>query len=96
MIVPDNNENIEQTAPVETTIVGVKTCEDIRYKKYFKMIQFGVPASAVKLKMDAEGIDPTLLEYVLLFELHLPILTKFFFSEPNRILENGIAPKPDE
>lgn len=60
--VPNNNGNEEQAVPIETTVDGVKTCDDIRYKKYFKMIQFGVPATAVKLKMDAEGIDPTLLE----------------------------------
>lgn len=70
--VPNNNENKEQTVPVEAIVVGVKACDDIRYKKYFKMMQFGVPATAVKLKMDAEGIDPTLLEYVLLFSNLLP------------------------
>lgn len=70
--VPNNNENKEQTVPVEAIVVGVKACDDIRYKKYFKMMQFGVPATAVKLKMDAEGINPTLLEYVLLFSNLLP------------------------
>lgn len=69
----NNNENNEQTLPEDTIVVGVKACDDIRYKKYFKMMQFGVPATAVKLKMDAEGIDPTLLEYVLLFEFHSSI-----------------------
>lgn len=41
---------------------GVRVCDDQRYKKYFKMMQFGVPAPAVKLKMEAEGIDSKLLE----------------------------------
>lgn len=45
--------------PEET---GVRVCEDIRYDKFFKMKQFGVPVEAVKLKMSAEGLDPTLLE----------------------------------
>lgn len=42
--------------------IGVKACEDIRYRKYFKMMQFGVPAAAVKLKMAAEGFIPNILE----------------------------------
>jgi WASH complex subunit CCDC53 len=29
--------------------------------KYYKMIQFGVPIQAVKLKMQQEGLDPNLL-----------------------------------
>lgn len=41
---------------------GVKVCEDVRYEKYFKMKQFGVPPEAVKLKMSAEGLDSSLLE----------------------------------
>ena len=32
------------------------------YTKYFKMIHFGVPKQAVKLKMQQEGLDPTVLE----------------------------------
>lgn len=44
-------------------IVGVKTCEDARYRKYFKMMQFGVPMTAVKLKMSAEGFDSSVLEW---------------------------------
>lgn len=32
------------------------------YKKYFKMMHFGVPKPAVKLKMQQEGLDPSLLE----------------------------------
>lgn len=41
---------------------GIKACEDQRYKKYFKMVQFGVPPSAVKQKMSAEGFDASILE----------------------------------
>lgn len=32
------------------------------YQKYFKMVNFGVPKPAVKLKMNQEGLDPDLLE----------------------------------
>lgn len=49
------NETVEE-------IKGVKACEDYRYKKYFKMVQFGVPPSGVKQKMSAEGFDTTILE----------------------------------
>lgn len=41
---------------------GVKAKDDYRYKKYFKMVHFGVQPTAVKLKMQSEGIDPDLLD----------------------------------
>lgn len=51
-----------KTEIIEEEVKGVKISEDARYKKYFKMLQFGVPAPAVKLKMAAEGVDGSLLE----------------------------------
>ena len=51
-------------APESTTAVGIKASEDWRYKKYFKMITFGVPQQAVKNKLSSEGLDPSILEYV--------------------------------
>lgn len=54
------NENDQLAVP--EPIAGVKACEDYRYKKYFKMIQFGVPSPAVKLKMEADGFDSSILE----------------------------------
>lgn len=47
---------------ISDEVKGVKVSEDARYKKYFKMLQFGVPAPAVKLKMKAEGVDGSFLE----------------------------------
>lgn len=47
-----------KTADVE----GVKASEDPRFKKFFKMVQFGVPESAVKLKMKSEDVDPDILK----------------------------------
>jgi WASH complex subunit CCDC53 len=38
--------------------------QDPGLARFFKMVQFGVPPPAVKLKMAAEGYDPSLLEYV--------------------------------
>lgn len=51
----------DETPPSEI-VTGVKACEDLRYKKYFKMVQFGVPAPAVKLKMEADGFNSSILE----------------------------------
>lgn len=34
------------------------------YAKFFKMINFGVPLPAAKIKMQAEGVDPSVLECV--------------------------------
>lgn len=36
--------------------------KDPRYEKYFKMLHFGVPRQAVKLKMEQEGLDASILE----------------------------------
>jgi WASH complex subunit CCDC53 len=52
----------ERVESIESAAVGVAAKDDIRYKKYFKMVHVGVPASAVKLKMKAEGLDESLLE----------------------------------
>ncbi|XP_065342649.1 WASH complex subunit 3 [Cloeon dipterum] len=35
---------------------------DPAYTKFFKMVQFGVPPQAVKLKMQSEGLDPAILD----------------------------------
>lgn len=36
--------------------------KDPRYEKFFKMIHFGVPKQAVRLKMKQEGLDASVLE----------------------------------
>lgn len=41
---------------------GPKACEDPRFIRFFKMIQFGVPLPAVKQKMETEGLDSSVLE----------------------------------
>lgn len=45
---------------LDTNVILVKN--DARYKKYFDMLRVRVPAPAVKQKMIAEGIDPSILE----------------------------------
>lgn len=62
------NENDSQTPASgqdehdNEAVKGVKACEDIVYRKYFKMLQFGVPAPAIKLKIANDGYNPDVLE----------------------------------
>lgn len=55
--VKDEEESIEKVVEPEPDVTT-----DPRYQKFFKMLQFGVPPAAVKLKMQTEGIDPSILE----------------------------------
>lgn len=59
---PTNIESKDETDGTETIVKGIKITEDVRYRKYFKMLQMGVPAAAVKMKMQIEGFDGTMLE----------------------------------
>lgn len=56
----DETDKPEEEVPTE--VKGVRVCEDIRYKKFFKMVQVGVPAPAVKIKMRTEGLNAEMLE----------------------------------
>ncbi|KAH8281474.1 hypothetical protein KR054_000837, partial [Drosophila jambulina] len=61
---PDS-ENTPMSDPVDEAPaepVGVRACEDVRYRKFFKMLHVGVPAPAVKQKMQSEGLEPRLLD----------------------------------
>lgn len=64
--VENNDRPAEKVTPVEAEPKGVRACDDVRYKKFFKMLHVGVPAPAVKQKMLSEGLEPHLLE----LELH--------------------------
>ncbi|TMW47804.1 hypothetical protein DOY81_007142, partial [Sarcophaga bullata] len=67
-----NSNNVNNESKVEIDIVeheteeenvkGIKISEHDAYKKFFKMLQVGVPAQAIKLKMQVEGLDPSMLE----------------------------------
>lgn len=48
-----------QTEPKEEI---VSAANDPLYARFFRMIQVGVPVEAVRLKMQAEGYDSTILE----------------------------------
>ncbi|KAG5315436.1 WASC3 protein, partial [Acromyrmex insinuator] len=55
---PDNSE-IEEPKDEQKEIQSA--AKDPRYEKYFKMLHFGVPKQAVKLKMEQEGLDASIL-----------------------------------
>jgi len=50
-----------QTEPKEEMTTAA---HDPQYARFFRMIQVGVPVEAVRLKMQAEGLDPSILEWV--------------------------------
>lgn len=56
---PDNNSEIK---PKDEEREIQSAAKDPRYEKYFKMLHFGVPKQAVKLKMEQEGLDASILE----------------------------------
>lgn len=60
--VNETKSKVENTADEQDNLSGVKACDDTRYRKYFKMLQFGVPPPAVKIKIKNEGFDPDVLE----------------------------------
>lgn len=49
-----------QPEPVNENLI--KICESSVYRKYFKMLKFGIPPPAVKQKMTSEGLDADLLD----------------------------------
>ncbi|XP_012231886.1 WASH complex subunit 3 [Linepithema humile] len=55
---PDNSE----TRPKDEEEEVQSAAKDPRYEKYFKMLHFGVPKQAVKLKMEQEGLDASVLD----------------------------------
>lgn len=48
--------------PAEPIKEIITVSKDQRFIKYFKMLNMGVPETAVKLKMKSEGLDPNLLD----------------------------------
>lgn len=57
----EESDNSEVEPKDEETEVQ-SAAKDPRYEKYFKMLHFGVPKQAVKLKMVQEGLDTSILE----------------------------------
>lgn len=57
---PEESEKEAEPEPDQTTPTSARQNPELA--KYFKMVQLGVPAQAVKLKMQCEGFDPNLLD----------------------------------
>uniref|UniRef100_A0A914VJ22 WASH complex subunit 3 n=1 Tax=Plectus sambesii TaxID=2011161 RepID=A0A914VJ22_9BILA len=57
----ESGESSQPPPPAATTTNPIKT--DPRYEKYFKMQKMGVLEMAIKHKMIADGVDPTLLDH---------------------------------
>lgn len=56
---PDNTkQDIPEDIQTEKQLIN----KDSRYEKYLKMIHFGVPKEAVKLKMEQEGLNSSILD----------------------------------
>lgn len=49
----------QQELPQNTNLI--KISESFLYKKYFKMLKFGVPEQGVRVKMLSEGLDGNLI-----------------------------------
>lgn len=52
----------KQEEPTGTDQNLIKISESATYKKYFKMLKFGINLLAVKQKMSSEGFDSDLLD----------------------------------
>jgi len=50
-----------ETLPEVETAPSITVNQDSRYKKYFTMLNMGVPVQAVQQKMISEGINPDLI-----------------------------------
>lgn len=57
----DEPDNSEVDSKDEETKVQ-SAAKDPRYEKYLKMLRVGVQKQAIKLKMEQEGLDTSILE----------------------------------
>lgn len=64
-------QDIKEVNELQTEIADLQTeskeemttaANDPQYARFFRMIHVGVPVQAVRLKMQAEGLDPSILE----------------------------------
>lgn len=59
----DETDNVKQAEPKVTGQTEEQLVNrDPRYEEYLKMIHFGEPKEAVKLKMEQEGLDSSILD----------------------------------
>lgn len=61
----DEPESVKTSDLDKTDIANenrIRISDSYTFKKYFKMLKFGIAPQAVKLKMSSEGYDPNLLD----------------------------------
>ncbi|KAJ3426265.1 wash complex subunit [Anaeramoeba flamelloides] len=60
----EENQEEEEKEKEETqeTSNVVKLKDDLRYRKWCQLVMRGVPKVAIRMKMEAEGLDPDLLD----------------------------------
>ncbi|XP_018328726.1 WASH complex subunit 3 [Agrilus planipennis] len=58
----ENKENIEENVDYISTASSGNVTEDPKLAHFMKMLHVGVPLQAVRIKMQLEGVDPSLLD----------------------------------
>lgn len=56
------SRSLDKTVEASSLEARPSAGHDERFDRFFKMIQVGVPIQAVRIKMQAEGLDPGILE----------------------------------
>lgn len=58
----DEPDNVKESKPKSNEPETEHVERDPRYEKYFRRIHFGVPKEAVRLQIQQDGLDPTVLD----------------------------------
>ncbi|XP_070534845.1 WASH complex subunit 3-like isoform X2 [Ptychodera flava] len=58
----ESQSTSEEPAAAEPVASDNPVSRDPRFAHYFKMLNVGIPAQAIKLKMQSEGVDPDILD----------------------------------
>ena len=59
---PQEPPEVPQPDSADLSPNQIKISESAIYRKYFKMLKFGIPPAAVKQKMSSEGLDADFLD----------------------------------
>lgn len=63
-VVDKVQEETVTTLAAPESISATPVSQDPRFVRYFRMLKMGVPEPAVRMRMSADGLDPSILEYV--------------------------------
>lgn len=55
-------KELQQAKAKKTEAMGVQMKDDPKYAKFFKLLDMGMPIEQVKLKVQQEGLDPSVLD----------------------------------